>query len=125
MLKILIVTEKLLTGYEAAHRDFQKKAHALVREHVGATLNEPEMPYVFIENRTLETIAAIVKAIEKSAEEQSGEPFLVAMTEIARAAQEAFEERQSTTERELEDLFAEIEKTRNGSRSRRRRAWMA
>ena len=52
----------------------------------------------------------LVKAIEKSAEEQSDDPFLVAMAERARAVQDAFEERQSTTEKALADLFLEIEK---------------
>ena len=46
----------------------------------------------------------LVKAIEKSAEEQSDDPFLVAMAERAKAVQEAFEERQSTTEKALADL---------------------
>ena len=52
----------------------------------------------------------LVKAIEKSAEEQSDDPFLVAMAERARAVQEAFEDRQSTTEKALEDLLAEVAK---------------
>jgi type I restriction enzyme R subunit len=52
----------------------------------------------------------LVKAIEKSADEQSDDPFLVAMAERARAVQEDFENRQSTTEKALENLFLEIEK---------------
>ncbi len=86
-----------------------------------------ETPYIFIDKRTLETIAAkeegkatkvinLVKAIEKSAEEQSEDPFLVAMAERARAVQEAFEERQSTTDKALADLFLENEK--NAKRKR-------
>jgi type I restriction enzyme, R subunit len=119
--RIYDVVRKAYTKRVYVDRDFQKKTNELVQEHVGATLNEPETPYVFIDKRTLETIAAkseggatkvinLVKAIEKSAEEQSEDPFLVAMAERARAVQEAFEERQSTTEKALADLFVEIEK---------------
>ncbi len=119
--RIYDVVRKAYTKRVYVDRDFQKKTNALVQEHVGATLSDPETPYVFIDKRTLETIAAkqegkatkvinLVKAIEKSAEEQSDDPFLVAMAERARAVQEAFEERQSTTEKALADLFLEIEK---------------
>ena len=117
--KIYLVVRKAYTKRVYVDRDFQKKTNELVQGHIGATLNEPETPYVFIDKRTLETIAAkdegkatkvinLVKAIEKSAEEQSDDPFLVAMAERAKAVQEAFEERQSTTEKALEDLMAEI-----------------
>ena len=52
----------------------------------------------------------MVKAIEKSAEEQSDDRFLVAIAERAKAVREALEERQSTTEKALADFFTEIEK---------------
>jgi type I restriction enzyme R subunit len=119
--RIYDVVRKAYTKRVYVDRDFQKKTNALVQAHIGATLNAPETPYVFIDKRTLDTIAAkaegkatkvinLVKAIEKSADEQSDDPFLVAMAERARAVQEAFEARQSSTEKALEDLFAEIEK---------------
>jgi len=119
--RIYDVVRKACTKRVYVDRDFQKKTNELVQGHVGASLSEPETPYVFIDRRTLETIAAkdegkatkvinLVKAIEKSAEEQSDDPFLVAMAERAKAVQEAFEERQSTTEKALADLFLEIEK---------------
>ena len=84
-------------------------------------LKEPAPTLVLIDNVKLEAIAAraegkatkvinLVKAIEKSDEEQSDDPFLVAMAERARAVQEAFEERQSSSEKALADLMAEIEK---------------
>jgi type I restriction enzyme R subunit len=119
--RIYDVVRKAYTKRVYVDRDFQKKTNELVQGQIGATLNEPETPYVFIDRRTLETIAAmdegkatkvinLVKAIEKSADEQSDDPFLVAMAERARAVQEDFENRQSTTEKALEDLFLEIEK---------------
>ncbi len=43
----------------------------------------------------------LVKAIEKTAEENSGDPFLVALSERAKAVQESFEDRQTSTEEAL------------------------
>lgn len=119
--KIYEVVRKAYTKRVYVDRAFQKKTNELVQGHIGATLNEDPTPYVAIDKRTLEAIAAkeegkatkvinLVKAIEKSAEEQSDDPFLVAMAERARAVQEAFEDRQSTTEKALEDLLAEVAK---------------
>ncbi len=88
--------------------------------HVGAFLRELETPFLLIDKATLETIAAkdgkatkvinLIKAIEKQAEEESNDPFLVAMAERAKAIQEAFEDRQSSTEDALTELMGEIEK---------------
>jgi type I restriction enzyme R subunit len=119
--KIYEVVRKAYTKRVYVDRAFQKKTNELVQGHIGATLNEDPTPYVAIDKRTLEAIAAkeegkatkvinLVKAIEKSAEEQSDDPFLVAMAERARAVQEAFEDRQSTTEKALDDLLAEVAK---------------
>jgi type I restriction enzyme R subunit len=119
--KIYEVVRKAYTKRVYVDRAFQKKTNELVQGHIGATLNEYPTPYVAIDKRTLEAIAAkeegkatkvinLVKAIEKSAEEQSDDPFLVAMAERARAVQEAFEDRQSTTEKALDDLLAEVAK---------------
>ena len=119
--RIYDVVRKAYTKRVYVDRDFQRKTNDLVQGHVGTSLGELEKPYVFIDQATLETIAArdegkatkvinLVKAIEKSAEEQSDDPFLVAMAERARGVQEAFEDRQSTTEKALADLFLEIEK---------------
>ncbi len=119
--RIYDVVRKAYTKRVYVDRDFQRKTNDLVQGHIGAKMNDPGNPFVFIDKSTLETIAAkqegkatkvinLVKAIEKSAEEQSDDPFLVAMAERAKAVQEAFEERQSTTEKALEDLMAEIAK---------------
>lgn len=119
--RIYDVVRKAYTKRLNVDRDFQKKTHELVQGHVGSKLEDDERPYVAIDKATLEAIAGkakgkatkvinLVKAIEKSAEEQSDDPFLVAMAERARAVQDAFEERQSTTEKALADLFLEIEK---------------
>jgi type I restriction enzyme R subunit len=51
-----------------------------------------------------------VKSIEKTAEENSDDPFLVALADRARAVQESFEDRQTSTGDALTELLAEIEK---------------
>jgi len=51
----------------------------------------------------------LVKSIEKVAEENSDDPFLVAMAERAKAVQESFEDRQTTTADALAELLKEID----------------
>ena len=52
----------------------------------------------------------LIKSIEKHAEEESDDPFLIAMAERARAVQESFEDRQISTQDTLNALFEEIRK---------------
>jgi type I restriction enzyme, R subunit len=47
---------------------------------------------------------------KRPAEENSGDPFLIAMTERAKAVQEGFEDRQTGTAAALAELLKEIEK---------------
>ena len=46
-----------------------------------------------------------MKSIEKTAEEHSEDPFLIAMAERAQAVQESFEDRQTSTAEALEELI--------------------
>ncbi len=82
---------------------------------------EPPAEYVAIDKATIETIKQreegkatkvinLVKAIEKTAEENSDDPFLVALSERAKAVQESFEDRQTSTAEALAELLKEIEK---------------
>ena len=102
-------------------RDFQKKTNELVQQHIGASLAEPVAEYVVIDRSTIETIKArdegkatkvinLIKAIQKEADEKSDDPFLLAMADRARAVQEAFEARQDSTEKALDDLLSAIAK---------------
>jgi len=108
-------------------RAFQKKTNELVQRHIAGNLKDAQDPYVIINQSTVETIKQrgggkstkvinLVKAIEKTAEENSGDPFLVAMAERARAVQESFEDRQTSTEDALSALLREVE--RNEQRKR-------
>jgi len=102
-------------------RAFQKKTNALVQRHIGAAMERPGSEYLAIDRSTIDTIKQrdegkatkiinLVKAIEKTAEENSDDPFLVALSERAKAVQESFEDRQTSTEDALAALLKEIEK---------------
>lgn len=103
-------------------RDFQKKTNALVQQHIGAIVaSDPPSTQVCLDSRTIETIKQqdggkatkiinLIKAIEKNAEDNSHDPFLVTMAERAKAVQDSFEDRQSTTEETLAALLQAIER---------------
>jgi len=52
----------------------------------------------------------LIKSIQKTAEENSNDPFLIALAERAKAVQESFEDRQTSTEDALADLLEHIER---------------
>ncbi len=100
-------------------RAFQKKTNDLVQSRVGTNYIQPVTTFIEINEKTIQFISQkdggkgtkvinLVKSIEKSAEEQSDDPFLIAMAERARAVQERFEERQTSTQEALEELFNEL-----------------
>src|SRR5439155_23570282 len=52
----------------------------------------------------------LIKSIQRTAEENSGDPFLVALAERAKIVQESFEDRQTSTEEALAELLKQIER---------------
>lgn len=103
-------------------RAFQKKTNELVQQYIGAQFASDVVgPHVHLDPQAIETIKQqqrgkatkiinLVKAIQKAAEENSDDPFLIAMAERAKAVQESFEERQSGTEDTLTALVQAIER---------------
>ncbi|MBI4664729.1 MAG: HsdR family type I site-specific deoxyribonuclease [Verrucomicrobia bacterium] len=102
-------------------RAFQKKTNELVQRHIGAELAQPEHQYASIDRTAIDAIKRreegkatkvinLVKAIQRNADENSDDPFLSALADRAKAVQESFEDRQTTTEDALADLLAAIEK---------------
>ena len=102
-------------------RAFQKKTNELVQRHIGAAMERSQTDYITIDRSTIETIKQrlegratkvinLIKAIEKTAEENSNDPFLVALAERAKVVQESFEDRQTSTADALAELLKEIEK---------------
>ena len=101
-------------------RDFQHKTNLLVREHVATYGIKPVSELVEINAETIELIKKkqggdgtkvinLVKRIQKKAEEESDDPYLIAMAERAQAIQESFEDRQKSTADALNGLLLEVE----------------
>jgi len=100
-------------------RDFQHKTNQLVREHIDAYGIDQVDEFVEINAETIELIKKkqggdgtkvinLVKSITKKAEEESDDPFLIAMAERAKAVQEGFESRQASTAEALAELLKEV-----------------
>lgn len=100
-------------------RDFQHKTNELVQEKIDAYGITPVDEFVEINAETIELIKQkqggtgpkvinLVKSIAKKAEEESGDPYLIAMAERAKAVQESFENRQTSTAEALDELLKEI-----------------
>ncbi len=101
-------------------REFQRKTSLLVREHVGALDVDRVGGFVEINSETIELIKKskagdatrvinLIKSIEKIAEENSDDPFLIAMAQRAQAVQESFQNRQQSTREALEELLQQVE----------------
>jgi len=113
------VVRKAYTKTVQVDRDFQRKTNELVREHIGTTYIQPVSDVIEINEETVRYISEnkggdgskiinLVKSIEKTAEDESDDPYLIAMAERARLVQEKFEDRQSTTAEALEELLKEV-----------------
>ena len=101
-------------------RAFQKKTSELVQKYVGTSYIQPVSEILEINENTVKYIAErkggggkkiinLVKSIEKKAEEESEDPYLIAMAERAQAVQESFEERQTSTAEALDKLLREVD----------------
>ena len=101
-------------------REFQRKTEMLVREQVSSYVAKPEEEFIAINAETIDLIKKsnagdatkvinLVKGIRKLAKEGSDDPNLIAMADRARAVQENFESRQSSTAKALEDLLKEVD----------------
>ena len=101
-------------------RDFQRKTNELVRETIDSYEMTRVDEFVEINAETIELIKKkkggdgpkvinLVKSIAKKAEEESDDPYLIAMAERAKAVQESFENRQTSTAEALDELLQEVE----------------
>jgi len=112
-------------------RNFLRKTNELVQQHIGATMEVGDGS-VKVGLEMLEAIRDknagkaskvinLIKAIEKQAEAESNDPFLIALSVRAQAVLEKFEDRQLTTEEALEELKREIEKAEERKREQAKR----
>jgi type I restriction enzyme R subunit len=124
---IYAVVAKAYTKTVYVDKAFQRKTNELVQKHVTSSPIAAVTDFVAINEETIDLIKQrhggddtkvinLIKSIEKTAEEESDDPFLIAMADRARAIQESYEDRQSSTQSALDDLFAEIQ--RNEQRKR-------
>ncbi|MFO0966090.1 MAG: HsdR family type I site-specific deoxyribonuclease [Gemmataceae bacterium] len=115
------VVQKAYTKQVYIDRAFQRKTNELVQKHVQSSPIAAVSDFVAIDAQTIDLIKQkhggddtkvinLIKSIEKQAEEESGDPFLIAMAERAKQVQENYEDRQTTTQEALNDLFAEIKR---------------
>jgi type I restriction enzyme, R subunit len=121
------VVAKAYTKTVYVDKAFQRKTNELVQKHVTSSPIAAVTDYVAINAQTIDLIQQkhggddtkvinLIKSIERTAEEESGDPFLIAMAERARAIQESYEDRQTSTQEALDELFVEIR--RNEQRKR-------
>lgn len=102
-------------------RAFQRKTDALVQQSVGTAYMEPISEYLEINEDTVRYVTEsndgddtkvinLIKSIQKTAEEDSDDPFMIEMAERALAVQETYEDRQTTTAEALAELLHELER---------------
>ena len=114
------VVRKAYTRSVMVDREFQAKTNHLVQQQVGSYGVGGLGEIVAIDGNTIELIKNksggdgtkvinLIKSIEKLAEEGSDDPYLIAMAERARAVQESFEDRQTSTAEALAELLREVE----------------
>ncbi len=124
---IYIVVRKAYTKQLDADREFQRKTSELVQQHIDTERIKQVTQIVEINPKTIKLIKEkgdgyntkvinLIKSIEKIAEESSDDPYLIGMAERAKAVQESYEDRQTSTAEALENLTKEIE--RNEQRKR-------
>lgn len=104
-------------------KEVQRKTNKLVQDNIGSYSGEMVTDFVTIDERTIEHIKNqqggdntrvinLIKMIERTAEEESGDPFLIAMADRARALQDAWEERQLSTQDAIADLMGNVDADR-------------
>ena len=119
--EIYATVRKIYTRYVIVDKEFQRKTNELVRENIRIYGVTPPVELLKIDAETVEVIKGkkggegtkiinLVKSIEKIAEDNSDDPFLLAMADRARAVQQQFERRQNTAGEVLEELLQEIGK---------------
>ncbi len=115
------VVRKAYTKKVYIDKEFMRKTANLVKDHVETSGLKQVNDIIELDEKTIEIIKQksggkntkvinLVKSIEKTAEEQSDDPYLIAMAERAKQIQESYENRQSATSEALEALLDEIKK---------------
>ena len=105
-------------------KEFQRKTNDLVKDHIDAYGLQNVEEVIEINEKTIELIKSkndgdnikiinLIKSIEKKAEDESDDPFLITMAERAKIIQANYEDRQKTTAETLAELVDAIIKDEN------------
>ncbi|MCO6466718.1 MAG: HsdR family type I site-specific deoxyribonuclease [Bradyrhizobiaceae bacterium] len=114
------VVRKAYSRQIVVDRETLRKTEQLVREQVASANPSAPLLLVKIDEETVNVIKGmsggdgtkvinLIRSIERESEE-AGDPALIAMADRARAIQEAFEARQTSTKEALDSLIAELGK---------------
>jgi len=115
------VVRKAYTKRVYVDKAFLRNTSELVQQHIDAKYVHSVNEFLEINEATVKYIAQsqggertkvinLIKSIERTAEEESEDPFLIALSERAKAVQESFENRQVSTQEALQELLDAIEK---------------
>ena len=96
-------------------REFQRKTNELIQQKIGMAKLEEVTEFFEINEETIEKIKEsqdndntkvinLIKSIEKIAEENSDDPFLIGLRERAESVEEQYEDRQLSTKDALEAI---------------------
>jgi len=96
-------------------REFQRKTDELIQEKIGMTRLKQNAEYFEINEKVIGKIKEaqenfntkvvnLIKSIDKIAEEQSGDPFLIGLKERALQVEERYEDRQISTQDALDEI---------------------
>ena len=117
---IYAVVRKAYAKMVYVDREFQRKTNDLVQRYIDTAQIQAVTQFVEINAETIKLIKEkrgdynikvinLVKSIEKIAEEASDDPYLIGMAERAKAVQESYEDRQTSTADAIAELLKEIE----------------
>lgn len=96
-------------------REFQRKTNELIQSKIAGTTPNFNNEFFKINEKTIDKIKDtqdnnntrvinLVKSIERIAEQESDDPFLIGIKERAEAVQERYEDRQISTQEALEEI---------------------
>jgi len=96
-------------------REFQRKTNELIQSKIAGTTPNFNNEFFEINEKTIDKIKDtqdnnntrvinLVKSIERIAEQESDDPFLIGIKERAEAVQERYEDRQISTQEALEEI---------------------
>jgi type I restriction enzyme R subunit len=96
-------------------REFQRKTNELIQKRISGAIQEFNNDFLEINEQTIQKIKDtqgndntkvinLIKSIEKIADENSGDPFLIGLKERAEAVEENYENRQISTQEALEEI---------------------